>query len=295
MGAKKDLRTLFFRFFFVVAYCLAGAGIFYAIEHNDSYEEEINRKQQLYNKTKRDIMKRFGINITEFKALETKLLDARSETPPEWTFSRGLDLCWQTLTTVGYGNKTPTTLGGQLFLIPFAVFGIPLTLFMLNTVGENICHFAGFIFVTIEKRLLKREEITNCKVKLLCSVSFLTVLLLVFMAAVSVNVEGWSFGLALYVWFVTFTTVGFGDYIPGNGSSKADSPQAIIYRLILVVIGLSLISTIFNAMTDCIKEKREKAESKSWLRFVISAFTCGRQTENKDKNVTEMTARHPTT
>ena len=194
---------------------------------------------------------------------------------------------------LGYGNKTPTTLGGQLFLIPFAVFGIPLTVYMLNTVGQNICHFVCFIINTIEKRLLKKKKIKSCKVKSLCAVSLLTVALLVFMAGISVKAEGWSFGLGLYVWFVTFTTVGFGDYIPGNGSTTADTPIAIIYRLIFVAIGLSLISTIFNAMTDCIEEKRKKAESKSWVQFFVSAFTSDNATDHNDKDSTEMTV-HPT-
>jgi hypothetical protein len=194
---------------------------------------------------------------------------------------------------LGYGNKTPTTLGGQLFLIPFTVFGIPLTVYMLNTVGQNICHFVCFIINTIEKRLLKKKEIKSCKVKSLCAVSLLTVALLVFMAGISVKAEGWSFGLGLYVWFVTFTTVGFGDYIPGNGSTTADTPIAIIYRLIFVAIGLSLISTIFNAMTDCIEEKRKKAESKSWVQFFVSAFTSDNATDHNDKDSTEMTV-HPT-
>lgn len=101
MGAKKDLKTLFFRVFLVVVYCLVGAGIFYAMEHTDNYEEEVNRKQQLLNKTKREIMHRFGINDTEFDSLVMKVIDAKSDTPLQWTFTRGIDLCWQTITTVG--------------------------------------------------------------------------------------------------------------------------------------------------------------------------------------------------
>jgi hypothetical protein len=172
---------------------------------------------------------------------------------------------------------------------------------MLNTVGENICHLVGTIIKFIEGRVLKKDsdKISNCKVKLLCVVSSLTIILLVVMAGISVNAENWSFGLGLYVWFVTFTTIGFGDYIPGNqdGSSNADEPAAIVYRLILVVIGLSLISTVFNAITDCIEQKRKTAESKSWLRFIISAFTCGKKAEVNDNETgdTEMTVRHPTT
>ena len=194
---------------------------------------------------------------------------------------------------IGYGNKPPTTIGGQLFLIPFAIIGIPLAVFMLNTIGQNICHFVCFIIRGIEKGLGRKEVKECCKVKLLCSVSFLTVALLVFMAGVSVKTEGWTFGQGLYVWFITFSTVGFGDYIPGNGTDAADSPIAIIYRIIFVLIGLSLISTFFNAITDLIEEKRKKAEHKSWIRFFISALTCEKREDVNSKEVSEMT-EHPT-
>ena len=191
---------------------------------------------------------------------------------------------------LGYGNKPPTTIGGQLFLIPYAIIGIPLTIFMLNTVGQNICHFVCFIITGIETRLLGREETKGCcKVKLLFSVSCLTFALLVFMAGVSIKTEGWTFGEGLYVWFVTFSTVGFGDYIPGNGTDAVDSPIAILYRVIFVLIGLSLISTFFNAITDLIEDKRKKAEHKSWVRFVISSLACERKENVNDKDVTEMT------
>ena len=196
------------------------------------------------------------------------------------------------LCTLGYGNKPPTTIGGQLFLIPFAIIGIPLAVFMLNTVGQNICHFVGFIVKRIETRLRRKELKECCKVKLMCSVSLLTVALLVFMAGVSIKTEGWTFGEGLYVWFVTFSTVGFGDYIPGNGTDAADSPIMIIYRIFFVLIGLSLLSTFFNAITDFIEEKRKKAEHKSWIRFFISAFIGERTADVNDKDVIEM-SEHP--
>lgn len=178
------------------------------------------------------------------------------------------------------------TLGGQLFLIPFALFGIPLMLIFLNAVGQNICYFVGFINTMIENKLFKRNNKKPCKVKLLFTVSVFTVGLLVFMAGISVKTEEWSFGQGLYVWFVTFTTVGFGDYIPGIGSSSSNEPIAICYRLVSVVIGLSLISTIFNAMLDCVEAKRGSTESKSWYHFIVSAFSLRK--EKPSGNVVDM-------
>ena len=102
MGAKKDLKTLLIRFLLVVVYCLLGAAIFYAIEHKDEDEDKIkHRKDQLFNTTKTKIMRRFGINETEFDILAENIVQAKSHTPLQWTFTRGIDLCWQTITTIG--------------------------------------------------------------------------------------------------------------------------------------------------------------------------------------------------
>lgn len=101
MSAKKDLKTLLLRFVLVACYCLVGASIFYAIEHRDDYDNEVNRKKYLLNKTMMQLRRRLGMNKTEFESLVMKIIDAKSDTPLDWTFSRGIDLCWQTMTTVG--------------------------------------------------------------------------------------------------------------------------------------------------------------------------------------------------
>lgn len=101
MRAKKDLHKLFAHFFLILVYCLLGAVIFYAIEHKGFYKKELARKRRLYNKTKAEILIRFGLNESEFETLVENVVDARSPTPSEWTFLRGIDLCWQTVTTIG--------------------------------------------------------------------------------------------------------------------------------------------------------------------------------------------------
>lgn len=101
MAAKNDFRSVIQTFCCVAAYVLIGAGIFYAIEYTDDFDAEMSRKKQLLNKTKFEVKKRFGINETVFETLVQKVIDANSRTPLQWTYTRGIDLCWQTVTTVG--------------------------------------------------------------------------------------------------------------------------------------------------------------------------------------------------
>lgn len=173
----------------------------------------------------------------------------------------------------GYGNKTPRSLTGQLFIIPFASIGIPLTVCMLNSIGQNICYFVELLVKLIEKKLRRKDTIEFLKVKLMFSVFFLLVLLLVVMAVVSIFWEKWSFGKGIYVWFVTFTTIGFGDFIPGNASDSKDTGMAIVYRCAGVLLGLSLVSTLFNAFIDFVEEKQGNANSKSMVGYLMSAFS----------------------
>lgn len=172
----------------------------------------------------------------------------------------------------GYGNKTPRSLTGQLFIIPFASIGIPLTVCMLNSIGQNICYFVELLVKLIEKKLRRKDTIEFLKVKLMFSVVFLLVLLLVVMAVASIFWEKWSFGKGIYVWFVTFTTIGFGDFIPGNASDSEDTGMAIVYRCAGVLLGLSLVSTLFNAFIDFVEEKQGNANSKSMVGYLMSAF-----------------------
>lgn len=259
MGGKRDIKTMVLRFVSVTIFCVLGAAIFYGIEHTGEYNKEKTRKDILYNVTKTNIIRRFGINDTEYELLVDTIMDARSDTPLEWSFPRGLDLCLQTVTTIGYGNKTPITLAGRLFLIPFALVGIPLMLFLLKTVGENLSHLVHFITCKFETKVLARKEVRNSELKCLIAIVAFSVALTFFMAAVSTSADDWSFGQGLYVWIVTFTTVGFGDFIPGANADSTSGIEVVLYRVILMIIGLSLISTIFNTVGDFMEKRNSSA------------------------------------
>ena len=105
MGAKRDIKTMLFRFVLVASYIVLGAAIFYGIEHTSGdgggeYHKEVARKERL----KEDIIRQFGINDSEYEMLVAKVIDAESDTPSEtseWSFSKGVDLSMQTVSTIG--------------------------------------------------------------------------------------------------------------------------------------------------------------------------------------------------
>ena len=105
MGAKRDIKSMLFRLVLVGLYIVLGAAVFYGIEHSSGdgggeYHKEVVRKERL----KEDIIRQFGINDSEYELLVAKVIDVESDTPSEiseWSFSKGVDLSMQTVTTIG--------------------------------------------------------------------------------------------------------------------------------------------------------------------------------------------------
>ena len=51
-----------------------------------------------------------------------------------------------------------------------------------------------------------------------------------------------------YAFFITFTTVGFGDLIPGHESGNK---AHIAYRVIMIILGLAAMSNVINSIVKC--------------------------------------------
>lgn len=142
----------------------------------------------------------------------------------------------------GYGTSPPTTQTGRLLSVFYALFGIPLFLVVLKDGGEIINkHFTKAV-ITVEKFLFRTEQPQNVKGKVLCVFAFAMLLCILALAARVYTYPKYgnpSYIDALYVLFITFTTVGFGD-ITFEGSSRS-IPMALL--------GLTLMSTIINAIS----------------------------------------------
>ena len=69
--------------------------------------------------------------------------------------------------------------------------------------------------------------------------------------------EDWTFVQGFYFSFITLSTIGFGDFVPGDAVLSAgsdDGKAKLIIACVYLVMGLALISMAINLMQDTIKK-----------------------------------------
>uniref|UniRef100_A0A8C7MIT0 Potassium channel, subfamily K, member 10b n=1 Tax=Oncorhynchus kisutch TaxID=8019 RepID=A0A8C7MIT0_ONCKI len=137
-----------------------------------------------------------------------------------WDLGSAFFFAGTVITTIGYGNIAPSTEGGKIFCILYALFGIPLFGFLLAGIGDQL----GTIFVKSVLRVEKiyRKEISQTKIRVTSTILFILAGCIVFVGVPAVifkHFEGWTTLDAIYFVVITLTTIGIGDYVAGMISS----------------------------------------------------------------------------
>ncbi|XP_060067915.1 TWiK family of potassium channels protein 18-like [Ylistrum balloti] len=67
--------------------------------------------------------------------------------------------------------------------------------------------------------------------------------------------EGWDYLVGSYFCFITLSTVGFGDFVPGAGLYSFSNQQKLIICAFYLIFGLSLIAMCFELMQEEVRAK----------------------------------------
>ncbi|XP_065689228.1 potassium channel subfamily K member 17 [Patagioenas fasciata] len=135
-----------------------------------------------------------------------------------WDYSGSFFFSVSAITTIGYGNLSPSTVPGRIFCILFALFGIPLNLILMNEIGQ-------LMLLGVQHCAHRLEEVFHWqkKVSFLIKACALVTGLLLFLLLppllFSVK-EGWSYEEGFYYSFITLSTIGFGDYVIGMNPDR---------------------------------------------------------------------------
>ncbi|ESO86997.1 hypothetical protein LOTGIDRAFT_63595, partial [Lottia gigantea] len=112
------------------------------------------------------------------------------------------------------------------------------------------------VIVTIEtdwRKVVTKDE----PVRVPIFVSLLIIALYIFGGAVIFSLweEKWDYLIGSYFCFVTLTTIGFGDFVPGSSSATWGNKEKNIFCVFYLVFGLSLIAMCFNLMQEEVRAK----------------------------------------
>ncbi|GFO48647.1 potassium channel subfamily k member 13-like [Plakobranchus ocellatus] len=171
---------------------------------------------------------------------------------------------------------TPHTVAGKVVLIFYGFFGCAGAILFFNLFLERIITFLAYILRAIHERGQRKkglleggerrrrssqgsedEQLDSWKpsvywVMLILTLGALVVALIA--SGMYHPVEEWTYWEAMYFCFVTFATIGFGDYVV---SQRAEYPNVVLYRLgnfIFIVLGCCCIYSLFNVTSIVIKQ-----------------------------------------
>ncbi|XP_053301684.1 potassium channel subfamily K member 10a [Pleuronectes platessa] len=285
------LKTVLAVFVVVVAYLVAGGLVFQAMEQ----PFENNQKITITAEKASFLQKHLCVSPDELEAIIKHSVEAvnagvspigdTSYNSSHWDLGSAFFFAGTVITTIGYGNIAPSTEGGKIFCILYAIFGIPLFGFLLAGVGDQL----GTIFVKsiakVEKMFRnKHNQISQTKIRVTSTLLFILagcILFVTIPAVIFKHIEGWTALESTYFVVITLTTVGIGDYVAG-GDRRIEYRKW--YRPLVwfwILGGLAYFAAVLNMIGDWLrvlskKTKEEvggiKAHAAEWKANVRAEF-----------------------
>ncbi|XP_052769260.1 potassium channel subfamily K member 13-like [Mya arenaria] len=286
---REDNARFFLLMLVMVVYMLIGASVFMVLERDN---EQVEKQQ--YNEHVQAFYDRYpDVNHTDLERLLRVHSEAESagfvgNKRPRWDFSGSFYFVGTVVSTIGFGMTTPRTTAGKILLIFYGFFGCAGAILFFNLFLERIITFLAYILRAIHDREIRRKLGINNNHKNNrrdsgsigedslndWKPSVYWVMLILLLGAVVIAccasamyypVEDWTYFEAIYFCFVTFATIGFGDYVV---SQKENYVNVHFYRLgnfVFIVIGCCCIYSLFNVTSIVIKQA---------LNWMIKKMNC---------------------
>ncbi|XP_035630263.1 potassium channel subfamily K member 3-like [Oncorhynchus keta] len=262
---RQNVRTLSL-IICTFTYLLVGAAVFDALES----KKEKTQKKKVYDR-KQELMNTYNLSQFNFDELERVVLQLKPhKAGVQWKFAGSFYFAITVITTIGYGHAAPSTDGGKVFCMLYALLGIPLTLVMFQSLGERINTLVRYLLHRLKKCLgMRRTEVSMVN---MVAIGFISCMSTLCIGALSFSYfEGWSFFHAYYYCFITLTTIGFGDYVAlQKDHALQTNPKYVAFCFIYILTGLTVIGAFLNLvvlrfMTMNAEDEKRDAEQRALL------------------------------
>ncbi|XRA96406.1 potassium channel [Pycnococcus provasolii] len=157
-------------------------------------------------------------------------------------------IVFQTITTIGYGDIVPFTEDGRLFLVLFSLIGLGLHGMILIRDAVVFNRASGFLNELMDLPFFS-EQYEN-----VILISFFAALYIVVYSQIMEHLVGWSLSDCYYYAWISFTTIGYGDFSLTSGDTPGmpakDFPWYVITWMLLTAMGLSLLAALLTSMLE---------------------------------------------
>ncbi|XP_014468067.1 PREDICTED: potassium channel subfamily K member 13-like [Dinoponera quadriceps] len=292
-GLAEDNARFILLAVVLVAYMLAGAVLFQRLE-SDFETRQAAEFWRVYHAFRRHHLRGSPSALQRLHELlyaygnasTTGIINKRRR----WDFPGSFHFVGTIVSTIGYGSTAPQTTAGKAAVVVYGFFGCSGGILFFNLFLERIITFLAWILrswhVRRLKRRLRRATLTSRRVSkspsankpslpdilddddnnvdldqwkpsvywVMLYLSVTSCIIACCAAALYAPLEGWDYFDALYFAFVSFTTIGFGDYV---STQKPSYPHVHWYRFanfVFLVTGCCCIYSLLNVTSIVIKQ-----------------------------------------
>ncbi|KAM6153408.1 potassium channel subfamily K member 6 [Erethizon dorsatum] len=173
---------------------------------------------------------------------------AANTSDPAWDFASALFFASTLVTTVGYGYTTPLTDAGKAFSIAFALLGVPTTMLLLTASAQRLALLLTHVPLSWLSLRWGWDPRRTARWHLVALLAVTVTICFLVPAMVFAHLEeAWSFLDAFYFCFISLSTIGLGDYVPGEAPGQ---PYRALYKvLVTVYLFLGLIAVVLVLQT----------------------------------------------
>ncbi|ESN89916.1 hypothetical protein HELRODRAFT_116717 [Helobdella robusta] len=110
-------------------------------------------------------------------------------------------------------------------------------------------------FISAKRGGASEDDLEYVKMTVPISICLIIITLYIYLGAQLFSYwEKWDLITSSYFCFITLSTIGFGDLVPGIDSSQEKAHQKLMLCSLWLVVGLSLLAMCFNLMQEEVKE-----------------------------------------
>ncbi|XP_008428099.1 potassium channel subfamily K member 1b [Poecilia reticulata] len=237
-------------------YLIFGAVVFSSVEL--PYEDQL--RQELRAVKKQFLLENECLSEERLERFLKKALDAsnygvsilnNASANWNWDFTSSLFFASTVLSTTGYGHTAPLSDGGKAFCIIYSVIGIPFTLLFLTAVVQRIMVFSTRRPVTyIHTRWGLSKQLVAIVHATLLGMLAVSCFFLIPAAIFSALEENWNFLESFYFCFISLSTIGLGDYVPGEAANQKFRELYKVGITVYLILGLIVMLVVLETFCE---------------------------------------------